>query len=519
MVAEQIRELIAKAVGVECDFAVERPNQAEHGDYASNVALVAGKLAGENPRVLAERLQETLLQSDLFDEVDVAGPGFLNFKVRPRVWQETLSSIIAAGDRYGYADSTGKKIQVEFISANPTGPLTLANGRGGFSGDVLARVLERAGHTVEREYYINDAGNQIVGLGKTLLGEETVYAGDYIDALREQVNVKGSADEVGAAAAAVLMEGITASLKGAGIAFDRWFSERRELHEAGEVAKTLKLLETAGVTFKADGALWLRSTEFGDDKDRVLRKADGELTYLAADLAYHFDKLAVRTYDLAINIWGADHHGYVARMQAGVESLRKAQPFSGELKIIITQLVRLVSGGKEVKMSKRAGTYVALDDLLEQIPADVARFFFVMKSFDTHMDFDLDLAKEQSQKNPVYYLQYAHARVCSILRKAGTADTSAASLDLLVDPAEVALIRHLDEFPQVIARTADDFGVHRVAHYALDVADTLHTFYERCQVITDDAELTAARLQLVRGVGITLRALGETLGVAMPESM
>ncbi len=518
MVAEQIRELISEALGRECDFSVERPNQAEHGDYASNAALVAAKAASENPRVLAERLQEKLLESDLFDEVDVAGPGFLNFKVRPYVWQQALGTILNAGDRYGYLEPTGKKVQVEFISANPTGPLTLANGRGGFSGDVLARVLRRAGHTVEREYYINDAGNQIVGLGKTLLGEEKVYAGEYVENLKKEITLSGSAADVGMAGAEVLMAGITESLKSAGISFDRWFSERRELHEVGEVEKTLTLLEKAGVTFESDGALWLRSSEFGDDKDRVLRKADGELTYLAADLAYHFDKLAVRKYDLAIDIWGPDHHGYVARMQAGVESLRKAQPFSGELKIIITQLVRLVSDGKEVKMSKRAGTYVALDDLLEQIPADVARFFFVMKSFDTHMDFDLDLAKEQSQKNPVYYLQYAHARVCSILRKADHSGGSAAT-DLLVEPAEMALIRHLDEFPAAIKRTAADYGVHRIAHYALEVADTFHTFYEQCRVITDDKALTAARLELVRGVQVTLRALGETLGVEMPESM
>ncbi len=529
MVAQKIHGVVAAAVAkvaegsAEVAFTVERPKQAGHGDYATNAALIVAKREGKNPREVAAGLREQLAGHELFESVEVAGPGFLNFTVAAAAWQGTLRSILELGTEYGSQPASGQTIEVEFISANPTGPLTLGNGRGGFGGDVLARVLKRAGHTVKREYYLNDAGNQIVQLGKSVKGVEPTYTGPYIAELAKEINLEQSVPEVGRAAAARLLTQIEATVARMNISFDTWFSEYEELHQSGAIAAVLGVLERASATFEQDGALWLRTTEHGDDKDRVLRKADGELTYLAADAAHYYEKLIRQKLGHAILIVGADHHGYVGRMNAVVEMLRAAEPFDGKSTILVTQLVRLVQDGKEVKMSKRAGTYVALDDLLDEIPVDVARFFFVMKSFDTHMDFDLDLAKEQSQKNPVYYVKYAHARIASILRKAGSASAGgtgqAAVLARLTEPAELALIRELSEFPDLITRTAADYQVHRLPHYALGLADVFHKFYEQCTVISDDAELTAARLELLRGTQIVLQNIGETLGIEMPEEM
>lgn len=517
MVAADIRTLLNGLAG-DIDFTVERPNQPEHGDFATNAVLIAAKREGVNPRALAEKWQAELQTEELFESVEVAGPGFLNFRLKPAVWHAELQKILDEADNYGQQPSTNQKIQVEFISANPTGPLTLANGRGGFSGDVLARVLAKGGFAVEREYYINDAGNQILTLGRSIKGEEEAYRGAYIEELRAELDTSADAAEVGRVAAERLLGSIKATVALMGITFDDYVSERELLHDSGAIAKVLDDLAKAGATYEQDGALWLKTTEFGDDKDRVLRKADGEVTYLSADLAHYRWKLVEKGFDVAINILGADHHGYVGRMQAGVEWLRKSDQFEGHSVILITQLVRLIQSGKEVKMSKRAGTYVALDDLLDEIPADVARFFFVMKSFDTHMDFDLDLAKEQSQKNPVYYLKYAHARVSSILDKAGE-PAGQVDLDRLTEPPELRLISKLADYPEIIARTAGDYQVHRVAHYALEVADTFHKFYETTPVISDDADLTAARVTLMRGTKQLLANLGETLGIEMPEKM
>lgn len=521
MVTQKIHGLVAAALGRVADgldFMVERPKQSEHGDYATNAALVAAKRDGKNPREVAEELRATLVGEALFESVEIAGPGFLNFRVKPAAWQSTLNEILKQGDDFGSQPSTGQTVEVEFISANPTGPLTLGNGRGGFGGDVLARVLKRAGNTVTREYYLNDAGNQIVQLGKSVKGEEPVYSGTYITELAKEIDTAHSTESVGRAAAARLLVQIEVTVARMNITFDTWFSEYEELHQSGAIAAVLGLLERADATFEQDGALWLRTTAYGDDKDRVLRKSDGELTYLAADAAHYYEKMIRQKIDHAILIVGADHHGYVGRMNAVVEMLRSAEPFTGQSTILVTQLVRLVQDGKEVKMSKRAGTYVALDDLLDEIPVDVARFFFVMKSFDTHMDFDLNLAKEQSQKNPVYYLKYAHARIASILRKVGERAVKA-DLARLTDPAELALIREMAEFPELITRTAADSQVHRLPHYALGLADTFHKFYEHCTVISEDAELTEARLELLRGTQIVLQNIGETLGIEMPEEM
>jgi arginyl-tRNA synthetase len=519
MVTEQIRTTLAELTDSDAEFSVERPKQPDHGDYASNVALVVAKKQGVNPRSLAEQLAEKLNADQRFESVEVAGPGFLNFRLAPSVWQEAVEEILKAKGKYGTFPKTGRKILVEFISANPTGPLTLGNGRGGFGGDVLSRVLARAGHDVTREYYINDAGNQIATLGATIKGEagDDGYKGEYVEELKERVKADGSAAEVGQAAASEMLKEIQQTVKKMGITFDAWFSEREELHESGEIARTLEDLKKIDATYEKEGALWLKTTHMDDDKDRVLKKSDGELTYMAADLAHYYGQFVERKIDESIMIVGADHHGYIERMQAGVKFLRKAEHFDGQLKIIISQLVRLMQDGQEVKMSKRAGTFVTLDELLEEVEPDVARFFFVMKSFDTHMDFDLDLAKEHSQKNPVYYLKYAYARIAGILKKAGR--KSGGDLSKLGDPAELALIAELCEFPQVITRTAEDYQVQRVAHYALALADAFHKFYERCPVISEDKELTAARLRLVEATKQVLASVGETIGIEMPERM
>lgn len=519
MVTEQIRTLLQELTDTDANFTVERPKQPEHGDYASNAALVVAKKQGINPRSLAEQLAEKLNADERFESVEVAGPGFLNFRLAPSMWAQAVEEILDARAKYGTFPKTDKKVQVEFISANPTGPLTLANARGGFGGDVLARVFERAGHDVIREYYVNDAGNQIAQLGATLKGEagEGGYQGEYVDELREQVDTDGTTDEVGAAGAAIMLKQIQRVVKQVGIEFDTWFSERKELHESGEIDKTLADLKKVDATYEKDGALWLKTTHLDDDKDRVLRKSDGELTYLAADLAHFYHQFVQQRLDQSFLLVGADHHGYIGRMMAGVEFLRKAEHFDGRLNILVTQLVRLIRGGQEVKMSKRAGTYMALEELLEEVEPDVARFFFVMKSFDTHMDFDLDLAKEHSQKNPVWYLKYAYARIAGILKKAGRKGGD--DLARLDDPAERALIAGLAEFPAVVARTAEDYQVQRIPHYALGLADAFHKFYERCPVISDDKELSAARLRLVEATRQVLDNVGETLGIEMPERM
>lgn len=518
MVTDQIRSAIREVVGDEVEFAVDSPPPGQLGDYSTNAALILAGQQSEQPLVIAEGLAKKLAGKKLFDKVEVAPPGFLNITVAHAAWADTVDAILKDGERFGNWPNTKRRVQIEFISANPTGPLTLANGRGGFGGDVLGRVLARAGNKVEREYYLNDAGVQVETLGKAIKGESDDYGGAYLAELKKELDTTASAREVGAAAAKILAKQIQATVQRMGIKFDTWFSETKELYGTGEVAKTLELLAKAGASYERDGALWLKSTDQGDDKDRVLRKSDGELTYMAADLAYHLHKLAERKFDEAINIWGADHHGYVARLTAGVEQLRTVKPFDGKLTILITQLVRLVQGGQEVKMSKRAGTYVALDDLLDEVPADVARFFFVMKSFDTHMDFDLDLAKQDSQKNPVYYLKYAHARIAGILKKVGE-PAARANLAKLTDPAETTLIRDLSEFPDVIRQTADDYQVQRIAHYALDLADRFHKFYERCPVISDDKALSAARLKLLTATQVVFQNVGETLGIEMPDRM
>ena len=397
-------------------FNIERRENPEHGDYSSNVALILAKIEKKNPRAVAEDLALRLRSGQLSrvcEKVEIAGPGFLNFFITREALIEnlsifsrlTLSSGAPTRIQKSKSFLPSKKINLEFISANPTGPLTMANGRGGFYGDALANILKAVGHKVTREYFINDAGNQIKLLGESILAVEgkipqkdEYYKGAYIKKLKGKTAKQ---------AVVFLLKEIKNSLKKAGIKFNVWFSEEKNLRKKGELKKTLEFLNKKKTLKEKEGALWLG--------DAVVVKSNQDYTYFLADLAYHYDKFIKRKFDLAINIWGADHHGYVARMQKGIEALGVRPE---RLKIIIMQLVRLTSGGKEARMSKRAGEFITLDDLLEEVGLDAARWFFLERSPDTHMDFDLDLAKERSKKNPVYYVQYAHARASSILRKA-----------------------------------------------------------------------------------------------------
>ncbi len=520
-IAKCLRQLADGAV-----FSVSTPDEPEHGDYASNVAMVAAKSLRKNPKEVAEELAGKLRAGNFarsMGHIEVAGPGFLNFWIKRDALISGLQrNIVSKSPKklFSAPKKSVQKIILEFVSANPTGPLTMANGRGGFYGDVLANILERAGHKVTREYYINDTGNQIKLLGESILAaegnppaggpdREELYKGEYIKELKGK-----SAKQ----AAALLLKNIKRSLKNAGIAFDVWFSEEKNLHKTGELKKTLELLLKKKMLKEFEGALWLGKPDAGG---AVLIKSDGSPTYFLADLAYHYDKFIKRKFSTAINIWGADHHGYIARMRNGVEALGVSPD---RLHIIIMQLVRLTSGGKEVRMSKRAGNFVTLDELLEMVGADAARWFFLERSPDTHMDFDLDLARERSKKNPVYYVQYAHARACSILRKAKNLSavrrTKTIDYDLLADAREIALIKMLLRLPEVIEDIAGDYQVQRLPKYAYELARSFTDFYEHCLVIDKEKnELTRARLALVSA---TQKVLADTLslmGIDAPEEM
>ncbi len=510
-------------------ITIEHPADAKNGDYSSNVAMRIAVVAKKPPLEIAQMLVKRLKEKLLFAEIKIMPPGFINFYLLNEYLQEQVEEILEDKGNYGWVDlGQGQKIQVEFISANPTGPLTLGNARGGFLGDTLARVFQKTGYKVEREFLINDAGYQVEVLGHSILGDEKAqYKGTYVEALREKFKEslsKGS-KELGYEAAQYIIETmikptINERMK---IKFDNWFSEKK-LRDSGAVEKIIDLLKEKGRTYEIEGALWFRSTDFGDDKDRVLitsekNERSGEATYILSDIAYHYDKFVERQFDIVIDIWAADHHGYVARLEAA----KKALNMPGELKIIVMQLVRLFQNGKEVRMSKRAGTYVTIDELLEEIPLDVARFFFLMYSADTHMDFNLDLAKEQSEKNPVYYVQYAYARISSILQKSGIQDRKLEIgdevLKFLNAKAELDLVKELIKLPEIVEGIAGDYQVQRLPQYALELVRAFHKFYEECRVISDDKNLTQARLGLVEATRIVLKNTLDLMGISAPEKM
>ncbi|MEQ8235711.1 MAG: arginine--tRNA ligase [Syntrophomonadaceae bacterium] len=525
------------------DFVIEVPREEGHGDFATNIAMLLAKQARMAPRLIGEVITQNI-DLDLMPEVDkvqVAGAGFINFFLN-NSWLYNLPAMVHnMGDDYGSSPRLGQKVQVEFVSANPTGNLHMGNARGGAIGDTLANALRFAGYDVEREFYINDAGNQIEVFAQSLEARylqlmgakiefpDNGYAGqdvvdtvkniirDYKDTLlpmdsqeRQQVVVQYALQEK--------LHYIKSTLAKFGIEYDVWFSEL-SLHESGQVEDAIDELREKGYIYEAEGALWFKSTLFGDEKDEVVVRANGVPTYFAADIAYHRDKFR-RGFDRVINVWGADHHGHVARMKGAIQALGYDP---GRLDILLMQLVRLYRGGNIVRMSKRTGTTVSLDELIDEVGKDAARFFFVMRSPDSQMDFDLDLAKEKNQENPVYYVQYAHARIRSIFRQAKAAGIEVknpAEVDMSVlGSEEMQLLRKISDFPQEVAITARTLAPQRVARYVLDLAGLFHSFYNHHRVLNPDQALQDARLVLMETTRITIKNALTILGVSAPDQM
>jgi arginyl-tRNA synthetase len=504
---------------------VSRPPKPDFGDYSTNAAMLLAPVLGEPPRAVAERLGGIVGDrlSEQVARVDVAGPGFLNLFMSDAWCRDALGHVLAAGDEYGSNPALEpERILVEFVSANPTGPITVASGRHAAFGDSLARVLEFAGHNVEREYYVNDAGTQIQRFGESIKararGEEPPedgYKGDYVAELAGRIPgaAEAEVDELARKGVELMLEGVRATLARFRVHHDHYYSER-SLHERGAVDRALAVLEENEQVYPSEGAVWLRSTSFGDDKDRVLMRSSGEFTYFASDIAYHEDKLE-RGYDRVIQVLGADHHGYLGRLRGAWTALG-GDPERIEFPIM--QLVNLLDRGERVQMSKRQGEFVTLDDLIDDIGVDTARFFLLQRSNDTALDLDLALAREHTAENPVFYVQYAHARIASILRKAGSGSAAPSpDGDAALHPSERALVKKLLEWPDEVAVTAERRAPHRLTTYVHDTAQDFSAFYRDCKVVGSDSE--AFRLALCNATkGVLAKGL-ELLGVEAPESM
>lgn len=521
---------------------LEAPRDKANGDYATNIAMQLTKLAKKNPRQVAEAIVEKLdMSRTLMEKIDIAGPGFMNITIRKDYLQDVVKAALTEKENYGRSTSgAGEKIQVEFVSANPTGDLHLGHARGASVGDSLSNVLDFAGYDVAREYYINDAGNQIhnlaisiearyfqaLGLDKEM-PEGGYHGQDIIDIAAALVAENGDkfvamSDEerykaFRAHGLKVELAKLQKDLADFRVGFDNWFSET-SLYENGKIEVALDKLRANGHIFEEEGATWFRSTTFGDDKDRVLIKSDGSFTYLLPDIAYHEDKL-VRGFDQLINIWGADHHGYIPRMKAAIEALGYERE---KLEVSVIQMVQLYKDGEKMKMSKRTGKAVTMRELVEEVGLDAVRYFFGMRSGDSHMDFDLDLAVSQSNENPVFYAQYAHARICSILRSADEQGmkVSTDSLELLQSEKEIDLLKKIGDFPQIVADAAKLRAPHRIAIYIQELATTFHSFYNADKVLNaDNLPQTEARLALVTAARQTIANSLRLLGVSAPEQM
>jgi arginyl-tRNA synthetase len=510
---------------------LDRPPRADFGDYSTNAAMLLAPTLGEAPRAVAERLGDRLGDrlGETVERVEIAGPGFLNLFMADRWYAETVASLVEAGEDYGAGADAGEHVNLEFVSANPTGPITIASARHAAYGDSLARILERAGHRVEREYYVNDAGSQVQRFGESIQararGEEPPddgYRGAYVIELAGRIEGAAEADpdELAQRGIELMVEGVKAALARFRVHMDKFFSERT-LHEAGDVQAAIERL--GNQVYEHDGALWMRTTAHGDDKDRVLRRSNGEWTYFASDIAYHVHKIG-RDYDRAIDVWGPDHHGHIKRMQIAWQALG-GEPDAYE--IVIMQLVNLTEGGDRVKMSKRAGAIVTLDDLLDDIGVDAARWFLASRSHDSPIEIDLELARSESQDNPVYYVQYAHARIASILRKAGEERVAGAlQADLRASsesfhPSARALVKRLLELPAEIRDAAERRAPHRIAVYATETAQDFSAFYRDCKVVGAAEEGGDEDVRLAICV-LTKRVLAQSLdllGVEAPESM
>ncbi len=527
-------------------FVVEIPADTSHGDFATNAAMVCARTFRCAPRKVAEAIcQNLVLEGSGIERVEIAGPGFINFFLSQGWFSEVVHSVLAQGDAYGRTSfGSGEKVQVEFVSANPTGPMHMGNARGGAIGDCLAAALDWAGYEVTREFYVNDAGNQIEKFGRSLearylqiyQGEDAVefpedgYHGDDIKArAQEFADLHGNrlvqADgpdrrrELIGYALPKNIEKLRQDLESYRIAYDVWFLEST-LHN-GAIDQAIQRLSDRGMTYEKEGALWYKATENGGEKDEVLVRANGFPTYFAADIAYHYNKFAVRGFDRVINVWGADHHGHVARLKGAMDAIGLD---GSKLDIVLMQLVRLMKDGKPYKMSKRTGKAVSLTDLIEEVPVDAARFYFNMREPNSTFDFDLDLAIEQSSQNPVYYVQYAHARICSILRKLAEEGVSpractADELDAMDGPFETELIRCLARFPQEIVETARSYDPAKLTKYAIEAATLFHKFYDKCRIRGEAEPLMQARLNLCLAVRTVLRNVLTILKITVPESM
>ncbi len=527
------------------EFIIEKPANRDNGDYSSNAAMAGARAFKKAPVMIAQSIAKHIdLENTLFDRVEIAGPGFLNFFLSQKYYTEILKDIFACGEDYGKSDfGEGKKIIVEFVSANPTGPMHIGNARGGAIGDCLASVLDWAGYSVSREFYVNDAGNQIEKFATSLevrylqhfdssieLPEDayhgadiTQHAENFIEQYGDKLVNVPSADRRKALVDFALPKNIAGLEKDLGryrIKYDNWFHES-SLHSDGSVNRVIEALKEKGVTYEQDGALWFKASEFGNDKDIVLIRANGLPTYIVPDIAYHYNKLVTRGYDKAIDVLGADHHGYVPRMKAALTALGLD---ASRLDCVIMQMVRLVRGGETIKLSKRSGKAITLNTLIDEIPLDAARFFFNLREPNSHFDFDLELAAKESSENPVYYVQYAHARICSILKKAQSEGVTLRTpndneLDMLSSKEEKELIRHLSFLTDEIVNAAKTYDPAKITHYVVELATLFHKFYNAQRVMCDDESLMQARLYLCTAVKDTIKNILTMLKITTPEVM
>lgn len=535
-----IQQAIQKNFDLEVSLeqiAIEIPKNKDHGDFSSNVAMQLARTLKQNPRNIATQITEGLdKESCSVSSMEIAGPGFINFTLDTNRYSKVIEEILEKKENYGQQPSNGIKVNLEYVSANPTGSLHLGHARGAAWGDSCARIMKKAGYDVTREYYVNDAGNQITNLALSLnaryrqahgidteigadgyLGDDVKekgyalakeYLNQYLEPTPENLNFfrkEGIAFE---------LDKIKEDLKEYRVEFDVWSSEQA-IRDAGKVEEALQLLDEKGYTYRKDGALWFTTTKFGDDKDRVLQKTDGSYTYLVPDIAYHNDKFK-RGFDVLVDFFGADHHGYIPRLKGSMTALGND---ADKLHVDIIQMVRLVSNGEEVKMSKRLGNATTISELVESVGVDAARYFFVQRALDSHLDFDVELAKKQSNDNPVYYAQYAHARMCSIQKQA-TDIALADHFERLNHEKEIELLKTLQEFNKVITESARTRQVHKVCHYIQNLASKFHSFYNACKVLdSQDIELTSQRLALVKATQIVLANALECIGVQAVESM
>ena len=575
---QQVKETVMNALGrlvaegkIEAvplpAFNVERPADVSHGDFSCNAAMASAKALRNNPRAIGQMIADAaVLDGTVFEKIEVAGPGFLNFFISPLWFNETVGEVISSGSDYGKTElGNGKRVLVEFVSANPTGPMHMGNARGGALGDSLSSVLQFAGYEVEREFYVNDAGNQIEKFGKSLsirymqiadgnkadviasYGDEDVcrkifedeenfpmpedvYKGvDIIEHAYNFYKINGdkfvNADEESRKSALVEyalplnIDGLERDLKKYRIVYDTWFRES-SLHKNGAVKQIVDMLTEKGQTYEKDGAIWFKASDFGDDQDRVLVRANGIPTYFVPDIAYHYNKLVTRGFDKAIDILGADHHGYIARMKAALTALGVD---ASKLDIVIMQMVMLVRNGETVKLSKRSGKAITLSTLLDEVPIDAARFFFNLRDPNTHLEFDLELAIEESSNNPVFYVQYAHARICSILRRMEEEGTGYKNIPVnelnYSHPAELALIRHIAALPDCINEAAKDYNPSKITKYLCDLAQLFHKFYDNCKIKGEEENTLQSRLSLCVATKTVFKNLLDLLKVDAPEKM